>query len=81
MFTDNMDVAYGGAPRILDPKPDEEASICHECAHELCDAVPWIASLLRPLHSHSHRCDEDWTDHEGWDLPHDKPGRHRGSEG
>lgn len=32
---------------------DHEAVICHECAHELCEAFPWIKKLLDPDHSHA----------------------------
>jgi hypothetical protein len=29
--------------------------ICHECAHDLCERVPWIKDVLRPERSHTHR--------------------------
>lgn len=28
--------------------------LCHDCAHGLCDALPWLANLIRPEHSHAH---------------------------
>src|SRR3990167_648088 len=37
--------------------------ICHECAHELCDKIPWINKLLDPHNSHAHGYDRDWTGH------------------
>ena len=46
--------------------------ICHECAHDLCDKVPWIGKLLNPEGSHSHRTDDHdrlkAEGHKGWDL-------------
>lgn len=68
MFVDDIDVSWGGAPRML-AGAAEEAVICHECAHELCETVPWIKRLLRPQKSHAHTT-EYWEanpDHEGWD--------------
>lgn len=44
-----------GEPRVLPGTPDYEAVICHECAHDLCEKVPWIKTLLDPDNSHSHR--------------------------
>lgn len=29
--------------------------ICHECAHDLCEKVPWIKKMIDPVHSHTHR--------------------------
>lgn len=29
--------------------------ICHECAHDLCEKVPWIKAMIDPQHSHTHR--------------------------
>ena len=49
---------------------DEQAVICHDCAHALCEAHPWIAAILEPATSHAHDYDTDWTGHKGWDLPH-----------
>ncbi len=40
-------------PRLLPGTPDHEAVICHECAHKLCDTVPWIKKLLDPDNSHA----------------------------
>ena len=38
--------------RLLPGQPDYEAVICHDCAHELCEKVPWIKSLLEdPKHN------------------------------
>jgi hypothetical protein len=44
--------------------------ICHDCAHQLCEKVPWLNRLIKPLDSHAHRVGRDWSGHEGWDLPH-----------
>lgn len=58
--TDDDDIFFG----------DPSVIICHECAHELCEKVPWIECLLDPFNSHSHSYDQDWSGHKGWDLPH-----------
>lgn len=56
--------------RVLDGHPDYEVVLCHDCAHALCEAVPWINKLIEPLRSHSHR--EEYMaahpDHQGWDC-------------
>lgn len=51
-------------------KAQEEAVICHECAHALCDKVPWISKLLYPHGSHSHKASyrEEHPNHYGWDY-------------
>jgi len=50
MFVDNM---VPDAPPILG-NADYEAVLCHECAHELCDKVPWVKKLLEPETAHPH---------------------------
>jgi len=50
---------------------DAEAVLCHDCAHDLCEANPWLSKLLRPLESHAHT-GEYWDahpNHKGWDSP------------
>ena len=32
--------------------------ICHDCAHALCEAFPWVKATLRPDRSHTHRVDD-----------------------
>jgi hypothetical protein len=41
MFFDNID----GERRVL---------LCHDCAHEACEALPWPAQLIQPHDSHAH---------------------------
>lgn len=76
MFVDEEDLEKLGTPneQIKKGMLDNPLSliICHDCAHDLCKKVPWISNLLEPSSSHSHSYDDDWTGHEGWDLPHDK---------
>jgi len=61
----------GGYGMFIDPIDKEyRAIICHECAHELCERVPWIGMLIDPYCSHSHKQGHNWTKHWGWDLPH-----------
>lgn len=64
----------GGYGWFIDYSPifgDEappRAHLCHECAHHLCDTHPWIANLLKPYDSHSHRSGSVGPEHKGWDL-------------
>jgi hypothetical protein len=64
----------GGYGMFIDPFGEDQprAVVCHACAHELCERVPWIAALLQPERSHSHRhdhCEALILDgHDGWDL-------------
>lgn len=60
----------GGYGMFIDPftEKDPEVVICHNCAHELCDAVPWIKTLIDPVHSHSHRDGTVARGHVGWDF-------------
>lgn len=50
--------------------PGSGIRICHECAHELCDKIPWIKELINPHASHAHKVDyiKDNPDHYGWDY-------------
>jgi hypothetical protein len=51
-----------------------DAVLCHDCAHDLCEANPWMKKLLRPTESHSHTA-EFWAkhpNHEGWDSELEK---------
>lgn len=48
--------------------------ICHDCAHQACNELPWLDNLIQPLRSHAHKITQDWTGHRGWDLPHKCPG-------
>ena len=59
--------------RILAGHPDYEAVLCHDCAHALCDAVPWIHKLINPHGSHAHKTayHDAHPDHYGWDYDHD----------
>ena len=59
MFFDNIDGDY----RVF---------LCHDCAHQACEALPWLDRLIRPLNSHAHT-QQFWDanpDHEGWDKKH-----------
>lgn len=68
MFVDDIETDFGHKKPMLEGAA-EEAVLCHDCAHELCEQVPWIKRLLRPEKAHSHS-QEFWKtnpDHEGWD--------------
>lgn len=67
MFTDNL-LDREASP--LPGPPDLTAVLCHDCAHALCDTVPWLGALVDPQSSHAHSYNHDWTGHTGWDLPH-----------
>jgi hypothetical protein len=65
----NFDGGYGMFIDPFDEAPPKVV-ICHECAHSLCDAVPWMKELLNPHSSHSHKTAyaEANPDHGGWDY-------------
>lgn len=48
----------------------EGIRICHDCAHQLCEVVPWIGKLINPYSSHSHtlKYQQNHPDHFGWDY-------------
>jgi hypothetical protein len=62
----------GGYGMFIDPDDDIEVCLCHDCAHWLCAANPFIGDLLTPASSHSHQVDDIAgliaADHDGWDL-------------
>jgi hypothetical protein len=64
----------GGYSMFIDPcgDPDPQVVLCHACAHEFCDALPWVARLLEPARSHAHLSAEGAAliaaGHDGWDL-------------
>ena len=70
MFVDDIETEIGNKEPTL-PGAAQEAVICHDCAHKLCEDVPWIRALLKPELSHSHGVAfwEKNPDHEGWDKP------------
>lgn len=70
MFVDNMVGWEPEAEGKVIKGSDYEAVICHECAHQLCNAIPWINKLLDPLSSHSHTTSyiESHPYHTGWDY-------------
>lgn len=35
-----------------------EAVLCHDCAHKLCETLPWVKKLLKPDTSHTGCYDE-----------------------
>lgn len=53
----------GGYGMFIDPMGDEahgfHAVICHDCAITMCTKVPWVAKLLQPIDSHSHKEGEE----------------------
>jgi len=70
MFVDDIDRSFGHSAPMLEGAA-EEAVICHDCAHELCERMPWIGNLLKPWLSHAHS-KEFWEKnphHVGWDRP------------
>ncbi len=73
MFVDDIETEFGYVTPTLAGSANE-AVLCHECAHELCETVPWIGKLIKPETSHAHT-QEFWDanpDHEGWDSPKNK---------
>jgi len=84
MFVDNMDAtmpanfhlpvteedAIWTEERKLPGHPDHECVICHDCAHEACEKLPWLKRLIDPWASHAHTSEytENHPDHWGWDY-------------
>lgn len=61
MFFDDID----------DPDHIEHTVIlCHDCAHDLCDKIPFIKNMLNPRTSHSHTLEfiKANPDHKGYDI-------------
>jgi hypothetical protein len=60
--------------RVLPGQPDYEAVLCHDCAHGLCEREPWLAKLINPHGSHTHKTEwkDAHPDHFGWDYDMDK---------
>jgi len=55
---------FVGAPNT------NKAVICHDCAHEACEKLPWLRRMIDPWASHSHKSAyvEAHPDHWGWDY-------------
>lgn len=51
-------------------KADMEAVLCHDCAHEACEKLPWLESLIDTHNAHSHTIEymKENPDHYGWDY-------------
>lgn len=71
MFVESPEYVHDDAntiPKEL-PVATHEAVLCHDCAHELTETIPWIKDLLNPYISHTHT--EAYIaknpDHEGID--------------
>lgn len=46
MFTDSLGASkYDGIPGLIDYN---QVILCHECAHEACEALPWMNRLIDP---------------------------------
>lgn len=66
----------GGYGQFTDPQDDRgflpgwKLVLCHECAHDACDKLPWLSALLTPAQSHSHTQPymDTHPDHYGWDY-------------
>lgn len=63
---------YGGYGLFFDDMDsgDHTVILCHDCAHDTCVKLPWLAQLIKPETSHSHTMDyvEVNSDHFGWDY-------------
>lgn len=66
----------GGYGQFTDPMDEAgftagfKVVLCHDCAHEACDKLPWLKELLDPEASHSHTeaYREANPEHYGWDY-------------
>lgn len=55
--------------RILPGRPDYECVICHECAHKLWEAAPWLSKLFPARMGHTHKKGylEAHPEHDAWE--------------
>lgn len=71
MFVDEIG-NHTGPYGLKGPRGEYVIVICHECAHELCETVPFFKRLIDPHKSHSHRSSTIQNlvsqGHQGWDL-------------
>ncbi len=66
-YDNALDISFtGGYAEFIDAT--YSVTICHECAHTLCEQNPWIDKLLQPEKSHAHIPGSVPPDHKGWDL-------------
>jgi len=72
MFIDPISPEQGpdSSQGVLETNGKLKIVICHECAHDLCEKIPFFNKLIEPYGSHAHRHGVDWGEHQGWDLPH-----------
>lgn len=50
-------VFEGGYGMFIDPfenHGEHRAALCHDCAHALCKANPWMTALIEPFNGHMH---------------------------
>lgn len=63
---------YGGYGMFFDDleEPAKHFVLCHDCAHRIFDANPWLRTIFEPTRSHSHT--EEYAtahpEHYGWDY-------------
>jgi hypothetical protein len=61
-------VATGGYGMFIDPMMDgnPEILLCHECAHAICAAMPWLAAAIDASFGHSDGSTEDPGETAAW---------------
>lgn len=76
-YDNALEVIFSGGYSMFFDDGDRRVFLCHDCAHELCDMLPWLAQLIQPQHSHAHLSEywEAHPEHDGWDKPSAEQGK------
>lgn len=70
MFIESKDYnQYRDTEHVL-KNADMEAVICHDCAHDACEKIPWLERLIDTHNSHSHTAEymKEHPHHYGCDY-------------
>lgn len=62
------------SPMFLPDGKPLRVVICHDCAHEACEKLPWMEKLIDPHGSHAHNAEYMAANptHQGWDYDYDR---------
>lgn len=53
MFVESPEYVESTQKTVL-PHATYDAVLCHDCAYELCEMLPWLEKLIDPDNSHTH---------------------------
>lgn len=55
MFVESPEYAHYPPQKTVLPHATHEAVLCHDCAYELCEMLPWLKEMIDPENSHTHK--------------------------